>query len=368
MGVALLKHRTRTALPLSIALALLLTLTSAGTALASPLSDKRAQAARVAAQITSLNNQVELAAEAYNAAGDKLGRIDANMTANNAKLAKLRGRQGQLDTRLDTRAANMYRMGKLGFLDVLFGSTSFEEFAANWELMTQMSQDDASLISSVKSLKAQTEATKAQLKENQVAAAAQLRRRRRQKTLIVSQLAQRKQLLASVNSDIKRIMAEEAAKAAAAAAAAARARAAELAAASASGDSGAGGSSVAGGSFPAPSIPAHGSVVDYARSRLGCPYVWAAAGPDSFDCSGLAMWCYAQIGISLPHYSGDQINVGQRVSQQDLKPGDLVFFGSPIHHVGIYIGGGEMIEAPYTGASVRISNAFRDDYAGACRP
>ncbi len=167
-------------------------------------------------------------------------------------------------------------------------------------------------------------------------------------------------------------MAQEAAAAAAKAAAEARARAAQLAAAaearrSSGGDSG-GSSGGDSANYPAPSIPAHGSVVDYAKSRLGCPYVWAAAGPDEFDCSGLVVWCYAQIGISLPHSSRDLINCGQRVSQADLQPGDLVFFGSPIHHVGIYVGDGQMIEAPYSGASVRYHSAFRSDYAGACRP
>jgi cell wall-associated NlpC family hydrolase len=80
------------------------------------------------------------------------------------------------------------------------------------------------------------------------------------------------------------------------------------------------------------------------------------------------MWCYGKVGIHLSHSSGEQINEGYRVSRKDLQPGDLVFFGSPIHHVGMYIGGGKMIEAPYTGASVRIASMDRGDYAGACRP
>jgi cell wall-associated NlpC family hydrolase len=80
-------------------------------------------------------------------------------------------------------------------------------------------------------------------------------------------------------------------------------------------------------------------------------------------------WAYGHVGIDLPHYSGAQINVGARVSKSNLQPGDLVFFGSPIHHVGMYIGGGDFIEAPYTGVDVRISTlADRGDYAGACRP
>lgn len=101
---------------------------------------------------------------------------------------------------------------------------------------------------------------------------------------------------------------------------------------------------------------------------LGAPYRWAAAGPNAFDCSGFTMFVYRQVGVSLPHSSRAQIGHGQRVSRGDLQPGDLVFFGSPIHHVGIYVGGGNYIHAPRTGDVVKISSMNRSGYAGACRP
>ena len=107
----------------------------------------------------------------------------------------------------------------------------------------------------------------------------------------------------------------------------------------------------------------------WAEKALGRPYVWAASGPGSFDCSGLVMWAYAHVGVSLPHSSRAQIHHGASVGRANLQPGDLVFFGSPIHHVGMYVGGGAFIEAPHTGAVVRnTSLAGRGDYAGACRP
>jgi cell wall-associated NlpC family hydrolase len=124
---------------------------------------------------------------------------------------------------------------------------------------------------------------------------------------------------------------------------------------------------ILGGNPPTSSKAA--AAVYWAEKEIGKPYVWAAAGPDSFDCSGLMVWAYAHVGISLNHYSGDQINEGARVSRSNLEPGDLVFFGSPIHHVGMYVGGGDFIEAPYTGTDVRISKmSSRSDFAGACRP
>lgn len=116
------------------------------------------------------------------------------------------------------------------------------------------------------------------------------------------------------------------------------------------------------------------AAVSAAESQLGKPYQWAAVGPDTYDCSGLVMWAYDQVGVSLEHYTGDQWNEGAHVSRSQLRPGDLVFFATDtsdpatIHHVGMYIGNAEMVEAPFTGANVRISGAFRPDYIGAVRP
>jgi cell wall-associated NlpC family hydrolase len=104
-----------------------------------------------------------------------------------------------------------------------------------------------------------------------------------------------------------------------------------------------------------------------ALTQRGKPYVWGAAGPDSYDCSGLVMWAFAQEGISLPHYTGDQWNSGMHVSRADLEPGDLVFFFADISHVGIYIGNGLMVDAPSTGQVVQVQPVFWDSYVGAVR-
>jgi cell wall-associated NlpC family hydrolase len=124
------------------------------------------------------------------------------------------------------------------------------------------------------------------------------------------------------------------------------------------------------GSYPDIQIPtantAGGQALEAALSRRGDPYVWAAAGPGEFDCSGLVMWAFAQEGISLPHYTGAQWNSGMHVARNDLEPGDLVFFGSDISHVGIYVGDGLMVDAPDTGAFVRVEPLF-GDYVGAVR-
>jgi cell wall-associated NlpC family hydrolase len=103
----------------------------------------------------------------------------------------------------------------------------------------------------------------------------------------------------------------------------------------------------------------------YALTRIGDPYVWGAAGPSSFDCSGLVMWAYAQVGISLLHFTGDQWNEGEHVSRDQLEPGDLVFFYADLGHVGLYIGNGLMVDAPTFGQDVQIQPVMWDVYEGA---
>jgi cell wall-associated NlpC family hydrolase len=105
----------------------------------------------------------------------------------------------------------------------------------------------------------------------------------------------------------------------------------------------------------------------YALTRRGDPYVWAAAGPSEFDCSGLIVWAYAQEGIALPHYTGSLWNSGLHVSRADLQPGDLVFFFPDISHVGMYIGNGLMVDAPSTGQVVQVQSVFWNEYVGAVR-
>jgi cell wall-associated NlpC family hydrolase len=104
-----------------------------------------------------------------------------------------------------------------------------------------------------------------------------------------------------------------------------------------------------------------------ALTQRGKPYVWGAAGPDSYDCSGLVEWAFAQEGISLPHYTGSQWDSGQHVSRADLEPGDLVFFFADISHVGLYLGDGLMVDAPSAGQDVQVQPVFWDDYVGAVR-
>jgi peptidoglycan DL-endopeptidase CwlO len=105
----------------------------------------------------------------------------------------------------------------------------------------------------------------------------------------------------------------------------------------------------------------------FALTRVGDPYVWGAAGPNAFDCSGLVLWAYAQVGISLLHFTGDQWNEGEHISKDQLAPGDLVFFFSDLSHVGMYVGNGLMIDASTFGVPVHVEPVFWSAYVGAVR-
>jgi peptidoglycan DL-endopeptidase CwlO len=104
----------------------------------------------------------------------------------------------------------------------------------------------------------------------------------------------------------------------------------------------------------------------WALSRVGDWYVWGGAGPDVFDCSGLVMWSYAHVGISLAHLTFDQWNEGEHISKDQLQPGDLLFFFG-LDHVGMYVGGGLMVDAPTQGQKVQVQPVFWGGFDGAVR-
>jgi cell wall-associated NlpC family hydrolase len=118
-------------------------------------------------------------------------------------------------------------------------------------------------------------------------------------------------------------------------------------------------------------VPASGraaAAVQYALAQVGDSYVYGAAGPSAFDCSGLTMMSWAQAGVGLPHSSSAQFGSGPHVSSDALQPGDLVFYYSPISHVGIYIGNGLIVHAANPGTGVRVAGVFSMPYSGAVRP
>lgn len=117
---------------------------------------------------------------------------------------------------------------------------------------------------------------------------------------------------------------------------------------------------------PQPTItpkPLNEQAVDIAMQYIGVPYVWGGTTPKGFDCSGLMQYTYNQLGIHISRTTSSQIHNGREVSREELKKGDLILFGHPVHHVGMYVGDGNFIEAPYSGAYVKITPlSSRSDY------
>jgi cell wall-associated NlpC family hydrolase len=323
-------------------------LLSTATAGAVPAS-KLAQARAVKSQIEKLDDKVEIAIERYNGAREKHGRLVSQKRAAAKRLKKIQKRQSVVQGHLNTRVNSMYRKGPMGFVDVLLGAETFEEFAATWDVLEDMSTSDAASVAELKKLRKEAKAVHADLTSKEKAAAKQLAIMTANKRSILGQLAERKRKLSGLESEIAALQAAEE-----------RARAARRVSYSSGGG---------GGDYPPPTNQARSEVVPYAKRFIGVPYRWGGSSPSGFDCSGFTSYVYRNAaGISLPRVSRAQIGAGQRVSRKDLQPGDLVFFGSPIHHVGIYVGGNSYIHAPNTGARVRIDSLNRGGYAGACRP
>ena len=121
-------------------------------------------------------------------------------------------------------------------------------------------------------------------------------------------------------------------------------------------------------SLPLPDTARAAKAVKFALAQIGDRYVWGASGPDGWDCSGLTMGAWRAAGVSLPHSSAQQFSSGRKVPRAALEPGDLVYFYSPISHVGMYIGGGKMVHAPNPGRRVEINDISSMPYVGATRP
>ncbi len=325
-------------------------------------------------QLKALNNQAETASEQYNAARIKLAAAQQEATKADASLAAARARMATLQKSVTQFAQAAYRGGGNSPIIGLISDGSAGAYIAQISSMQAVSSTEARTLAQVDAAQRVEEAAQS------VASAALAK----QKAATTAMASSRDKVLAAAAREKKILSGLEAREAAIVKAAkqraarlaalreAARLRAVQQATAQAA-------SAISGPiqSTVAPVVSGSGGArvaVEWAYRELGKPYVWAAAGPNSFDCSGLTQYVWGKAGVYLGHYTGDQWNEGAHISRDQVQPGDLVFFAyntsqpSTIHHVGIYVGGGMMIDAPYTGANVRKEPAFRSDYIGAVRP
>lgn len=327
-------------------------------AYATTSAEKKAEADAVRNQLVGLQADLEAASDKYHKALEDQQKAQELMEAEQAKINAANERIAVIQDHLGTRARNMYRNGSASFIDFLLGSSSFEEFAQNWDLLNAMNENDAHMVDETKALKAELEAAKAEYERQEQIAAEKAAEAKAIQEEVQKKVDQASQLVAKLDEEARILLEQEQAAAAAAAAAAAeeeRRRQEALANQNNNNNGGSNGGGNGGGSgfTSGPDIPSHGSVVDYALSRIGCPYEWGAEGPNSFDCSGLVRWAYLQIGISLPHYSGSLYDIAdQRVPVSEARPGDVLWRSG---HVGIAVGYGGVpyVHAPTFGAYVR---------------
>lgn len=348
-------------------------------ALAVTAAEKKSEVQSVAAQLNALNSDLETAIDQYNRTQDDYANATAKVEECQAKIDEQQKKIDELQTHIQTRATSMYRSGAMSYMDVLLGTGTFGDFATTWDTLNELNKDDADLVASAKVARTELENTKAELADQQQAAANAVSEAKTYKATIEAKQTEYNNLYNSLSAEYQQLLAEEQEAAAKAAEEAAKAYSPAASndtssSSSSTSNSGSGNSSSSkpsssgssSSSKPssssssysgASSIPTHGSVVDYAASRVGCPYVWGASGPSSFDCSGLVMWAYAQIGISLPHYTESLYSCAKaRISVDAAQPGDVLYRSG---HVGISTGGNNYIHAPHTGDVVKYASGGR---------
>jgi cell wall-associated NlpC family hydrolase len=324
----------------------------------------------VLAQINRLDSSLERARTRLVASQSKLHQIDHSLAINKVGLkaarANLKASQRALMGRLRVIYTSRDEQSTLG---VMLGAKSITDLVTRIEAVQNVSNQDLTVMKDVVRFKTQVQQHQRALVRAHHQQSALVQQRAAAKVSISSQLGHQQRLLSSIKGDIAHLQAVARARALASAAAArARYSAAQQTVTAQAADNSLGiAASTSDGTVAPPSQ--YGGVVGIAMRYLGVPYVWGGSSPSGFDCSGFVMYVYGQMGVSLPHYTGAQWNVGVGVSRSDLQPGDLVFFDG-LGHVGIYIGGGQFIHAPHTGDVVKVSAMtgwYASTYVGARR-
>ena len=367
----------------------LVPLVSGGRAHADPIDDKQAEAKALQDQIDANGAKLDALSERYNGAQYRFEQAQAVSDDAQQKLDAAEAQVEQLSEQVKQRAAALYRgVGQGGPIDLDVSSAS--RLISSSKYSKSAAQHDIDLVKQLRSAERALHDQKATAEQAQADARDEQAQIGKAQAAVEAANAQQENLLSQVNGEIAQLVAEEQARKEAAELAAAQQRYVDAAAAAAAtpapapvpaprsgtsaGTSSSRGSSGGSGPAPAPSanVPVNGggaaAAIAYARSQLGKPYCYAGAGPACFDCSGLTMRAWGAAGVSMPHYSGAQYSMFPHVPLNAMQPGDLVFWGpGGSDHVGLYIGGGQMIAAPHTGDVVKIQAVYGSP-VGAARP
>jgi cell wall-associated NlpC family hydrolase len=340
---------------------LVLTLTAAALAAsatqsvaASSISAKRAVARQVESEIMTQQAALEKQIEKYNAIHQHY--LDTRHALENNRIVLSVARHNLLRAQqaLAQSLTSTYKSSGEDVVSYLLAAHSFSELVDHVQAVQRENNTNGDLIKQINATKALIAKRTAVLKTQTAQLAADQAAQARERQRVESGLHALEARKARISADIQHLIDQQQAREQAAATAAA---------ASSSGGGG-------GGNIPVPpSSTLGGQAVAIAEQYLGVPYVWGGASPSGFDCSGLTMYVYGQLGVSLPHNAAAQYGMGTPVPRDALEPGDLVFFDG-LGHVGIYVGGGSFIHAPHTGTVVQISSMsgwYSDNYVGARR-
>lgn len=343
----------------------------------SQLDAKRAEAAALQSRIAQQGRALSLADEAYNRARIERQGLESRAVSARKLVAAAEARWIGLKEQLARRVRLLY-MHPGAALDAYLTQRSFQDLERARKLGASVLTADTELVMTTEKARQEVMTRARRLDDLQAAAQGKERELASHRADVSDAVAGQRALLSKVNGEIADLMEAERQRQLEAAR-----RQASIAEDSVREESDEDDDRIIGGvpggvtaeeeeeepSGPPPPVKGGaGTAVATAAAQIGKPYEWAAEGPDSFDCSGLTMYAWAKGGVSLPHSSGAQYASLPHVARSQLRPGDLVFFGSPIHHVGIYEGGGVMINAPETGENVRRDSIARSDYVGAARP
>lgn len=343
------------------------------------IEQKRAEANNIREQLKDIDDELDVTVEKYNQANIELEQTRKTISKTKSDIKITTKKLNDQKEVFGSRVANIYKNGSISLFTAFVGTQNFSTFLTRLSYLIQIGNKDIELLNKINKTQNELERKEKKLEnqeQEQIKITSELKSKKNQ---IEGKLASRQAFLGTVEDDIEEMIRTEEEGEARALAQQARARQPN---GNNSQNNNPQNPPNNGGNSPSntpkappnppstPSGPAHSQVVSIAMQQLGKPYQWGAAGPNSFDCSGLVMYCYRQIGISLPHSAAAQYNRGTKLDRSALSPGDLVFFGrTGVSHVGIYVGGNNYIHAPRTGDVVKVSSlSSRSDYYGACRP
>lgn len=293
---------------------------------ATPAEDK----ANAESEISSINATLNGVIVRYDAASAELNKTEEAIAQKTAELDATRQNLGVARSTYDERVKGIYKYSDVNILEVLFGSKTINDFTERFDLLNKVGNSDASLVKSISQSEMNIEKTTAELEAARARQADLLGQVEADKSAIESRAADKSAYLDSLTQQI----------------------ALEEAGRQAADDE----PSIWHGTLP----PASSGVVAIAYALIGVPYVWGGASPAGFDCSGFVMYCYEQIGVSI-----GRSDYTPNLSWEELEPGDLVY-SHGMGHVGIYVGGGMQIHAPYPGTYVQEGPIY--GFCGGYRP